>query len=228
MTVTRAIISFDARRTIAPIKATTPTTAENRTLFADSDIGGSGRFRSRPLVDELEAEPALYAQMTTRDRRVERRGDLQDPFVLDVQVDGTADTAVRTDRRGDPLRRGIPGAGLTHVVLGLGHQRAGRAHADAVAAVDARRFGQRDGLLGRDAGVESAAGDRDREGVLGILAARLDALVAEDAFRVVADIEVVVDLRRLRDGGCERRLIARRRVVVPGVVGVPLAGVGGS
>ena len=31
----------------------------------------------------------------------------------------------------------VPGAGLAHVVLGGEHQRAGGAHADAVAAVDA-------------------------------------------------------------------------------------------
>ena len=111
--------------------------------------------------------------------------------------------------------------GLAHVVLGLEHQRAGRADADAVAAVDARRLGQRHGLLGRDPGVEAATRDRDRERVLGVLAAGLDALVAEDALRVVADVEVVVDLRRLGDGGGRR--VAGGRVVVAGLVRVALA-----
>ena len=40
-------------------------------------------------------------------------------------------------------------------------------------------------------------------------AARLDALVAEDALRVVAHVEVVVDLHRLRDRARVRRRSAR-------------------
>src|SRR4029079_19172932 len=90
----------------------------------------------------------------------------------------------------------------------LEHQRARRADADAVAAVDAGAVRQGNGALGRDPGVEAAPGDGDRERVLGVLAARLDALVAEDAFRVVPDVELVVDLDRLADGlgpGARRR-----------------------
>ena len=82
----------------------------------------------------------------------------------------------------------------------LVHQRAGRAHGDAVAAVHARRLGQRDVELSRDVRLEAAARDRDRERVLVVDAAGLDALVTEDALRVVAHVEVVVDLHRLRDG----------------------------
>ena len=96
-----------------------------------------------------------------------------------------------------------------HVVLALEHQRARRADADAVAAVDAGGLGQRRGELGRDARVEAAAGDGDRERVLRLDAAGLDALVAEDALRVVADVEVVVDLDGLGDRrgrpGADRR-----------------------
>ena len=80
----------------------------------------------------------------------------------------------------------------------LEHQRAGRADRDAVAAVDARRVRQRVGVLGRDARVEAAAGDGDGEGVLPLVAAGVDALVTEDALGVVAHVEVVVDLDRLR------------------------------
>ena len=128
------------------------------------------------------------------------------------RLDRAADAAVRADRVGHGLGRLVPGARLAHVVLGLEHQRAGRADPDAVAAVDAGRLGQRDGLLGRDPGVEPAPGDGDRERVLRLLAAGVDALVAEDALRVVADVEVVVDLGRLGDGG--RRRVAGGRVVV--------------
>ena len=86
------------------------------------------------------------------------------------------------------------------LVLGAELERAGRADRDAVAAVDAGRLGERRVELGRDPGVEAAPGDVDRERVLVLLAAGVDALVTEDAFRVVADVELVVDLDRLRDG----------------------------
>ena len=59
------------------------------------------------------------------------------------------------------------------LVLAAGHQRAGRTHGDAVAAVDARRVRQGDGELRRDVRAESAAGDRDRERVLVIRARTL-------------------------------------------------------
>ena len=116
-------------------------------------------------------------------------------------VKRAADAAVRADGIGDLLTLRRPLAGLTQCELGLGHQRAGRAHRDAVAAVDARRLGQRHVLLGRDVGVEAAPGDGDGEGELRVGAARLDALVAEHALRIVADVEVVVVLDRLGHGG---------------------------
>ena len=86
------------------------------------------------------------------------------------------------------------------LVLAAEHQGPGRTDADAVAAIDARGIGQRNIAFGRDPGVEAPARDRDREGVLGVGAARLDALVAEDAFPVVANVQVVVDLHRLGNG----------------------------
>src|SRR5262249_47408320 len=72
-------------------------------------------------------------------------------------------------------------------------------NADAVAAVDASRLGQGYVALGGDAGVEAPAGHRDGEGVLGVAAARLHALVTENALGVIADIQIVVDLDRLGD-----------------------------
>ena len=105
-------------------------------------------------------------------------------------------------------------ARLAHVVLALEHERAGRAHGDAVAAVDARGVRERRGELGGDAGVEPAPGDGDRERVLPVGAAALDALVAEDALRVVADVDLVVDLDRLSHRG---RGLAVAGVVVAGL-----------
>ena len=79
-------------------------------------------------------------------------------------------------------------------------------------------------MLGRHARVEAAAGDLDHEAVLPLLAARVDALVAEDALGVVTDVEVVVDLDRLGDG-CGVGAVASR---VGAVLGVPLLDVIGE
>ena len=171
-------------------------------------------------LDEFEAEAALDAQVTVGDLAVERRGDLDDRVVLDVQVHVAADAAVGADRRRHGLRRLVPGPGLAHGVLAGGHERARRAHADAVAAVHAGGVGEGHVVLGRDARVEAAAGDGDRERVLRVLATGLHALVAEDAARVVADVGLVVHLRRLAHGRGElnggRVMLARpRRVPLP-------------
>src|SRR5262249_5002146 len=173
-----------------------------------------------PALDELEAEPALHAQVAVADVVVERRGHLHDPVVLYVQVQVAADAAVGADGGGDRLSRLVPGAVLPHVVLALEHQRPGRANADGVAAVGGGRVGQADVELGGDAGVEPPAGHRDREGVLGVLAAGLDALVAEDAARVVPDVASVVDLHRLGDG-LGGGILARVVLAGPGRVALP-------
>ena len=91
-------------------------------------------------------------------------------------------------------------AACAEVELGPADERARRADGDAVAAVDARRIRKRRLVLRGDPRAEPAAGDRDRERVLPLEPARLDALVAEDALRVVADVGLVVELGRRRDG----------------------------
>src|SRR6267143_6003727 len=154
-----------------------------------------------PVLHELPAEPPLDAEVAAGDVVVQRGGDLDDLIVLHAQLQGAADATVGADGVGLSLLRFVPGAGAAHVVFALEHERAGGADADAVAAVNAGGVGERAARLGRDAGVETAAGDGDGEGVLSVLAAGLDALVAEDALRVVADVQVVVDLRRLGDRG---------------------------
>src|SRR5215472_2097335 len=174
-----------------------------------------------PALNELEAEPSLHAQVTVTDVMVERGGYLDDPVVLDVQFEVAPDSAVGADGGGDGLPGLVPAAVLPHVVLAGEHQGAGRAYPDAVTAVDTGRIGQADVELGGDAGIKPPAGDRDRERVLGVLTAGLDALVAQDAARVVADIAVVVALHRLGD-----RLGhgARGRLVLAGTGRVPLPG----
>src|SRR5690242_4367278 len=164
---------------------------------ASSSIGAVSSAFPGPALDELKAEPSLHAQVAAADVMVQGGGHLDDPVVLYVQVEVAAHAAVRADGGGDRLLRLVPRTGLPHVVLALEHQRAGGAHPDAVAAVDAGRVGQPDVELGGDAGVEPPARHRDGERVLGVLAAGLHALVAQDAARVVADVAVVVDLDRL-------------------------------
>src|SRR5690348_8410368 len=178
----------------------------------------------RAALDVLEAEAALDAEVAAGDVVVERGCHLDDLVVLHVQRQVEADAEVGADRVGLRLLRLVPRAGVAVVALALEHERAGRADGDAVAAVDARRAGQRHRVLRGDAGVEPAPGDGDRERVLPVAAAALDALVAEDALRVVAHVQLVVDLHRLRDG---RGRLAVAGVVVAGRQMITLAVLGG-
>src|SRR5262245_29759162 len=134
-----------------------------------------------PTARVLPAEAALDAEVALRDSGVERRGHLDDRVVLHVQGERAADAAVGADRGRLRLAALVPLAGAAQVELRLENERAGRAHADAVAAEDAGGIRQRHVELGRDSRLEAASGDRDGEGVLRVRAAGLDALVAEHA-----------------------------------------------
>src|SRR5471032_319360 len=171
----------------------------------DCVIGLYGHSRSLlrfSALHVLVAESTLHAEVAAGDAVIERRGDLNDLVVLHVQFEAAADPAVGADRFGHRLRGRVPGSGGAHVVLALEHECAGGTHRDAVAAVDASRFGKRRCELGCDARIEPTPRDRDREGVLPVAAAGLDALVTKDALRVVADVVFVVDLDRLGHGFC--------------------------
>ena len=145
---------------------------------------------------------------------LEGRGHLHDLVVLDVQAECTSDAAIPADRLDLGLARLVPRTGLPVVVLALEHERAGGADGYAVAAIDTGGAWQRNGELRRNARVEPAASNGDGKGVLEVVAAGLDALVAEDALRVIAHVEVIVDFDRLRDA---RRGSGVVRVVVTGV-----------
>src|SRR4029079_1425588 len=127
-------------------------------------LTSGGIVSTLAALEELEPEPTLDAEVTVRDGVIGRRHHLDDRVVLHVHLEVAADPAVRTDRVGYGLGRLVPGPGLTHVVLALEQQRAGRADADAVAAVHAGAGVQRHRVLGRDPRVKPTTGDRDREG----------------------------------------------------------------
>ncbi len=98
------------------------------------------------------------------------------------------------------------GAGRDHRMLGLADlddgllgQRRGRAGLHAGAAGDA--FGAEERLVhaGRDAAVEAAPGDRQREGALHFLAGA-HAARADDAFRrIIGEVRIRLVLRHPRD-----------------------------
>src|SRR5260370_25212385 len=117
-----------------------------------------------------------------------------------MQLEHAADPAVSETRLRHRLPRLVPRARLPHVVLALEHERPGRADPDAVPAVDARRVGELHRELSGDVRIEASTGDADRERVLRVDAARLDALVAKDAPRVVAPVKLVASLHGLGHG----------------------------
>src|SRR4051794_3581830 len=225
--------SATARDTHLSLRAPEPSPACRSPAGTTPEAGASARSRRRrtplratarpasrgpgsgplPVLDELEAEAALDAEVAARDVVVVRRGDLDDRVVLDVQREVAAHAAVRAHGVDLRLLLRLPLARLSKLVLVRRHQRAGRADGDAVAAVDTGRLRQRHIELRGDVRVEAAAGDCDRKRVLVLLAARLDALVTEDALRVVAHVELVVELRRLCDRCASGTETLRVRVV---------------
>ncbi len=128
---------------------------------------------------------------------IDRRGDLDDPVVLDVEIEVATHPAERADRASDALAFFFPHLGLSQLVFRSEHQCSGWTHPDAVAAEDTGTLGQVNVELGRDPGVESPPGNGNSEGVLGIFATGFDALVAENALGVITHIEGVIDLHRL-------------------------------
>src|SRR5207237_7926514 len=100
-------------------------------------------------------------------------------------------TAIRTNRVGLRLLSFIPSPRRPPVVLGLEHQCARGAHADAIAAIDARRLRQRNIELRGNMRGKASPRDANRKGILRIHSASLHTLVAKDALRVVAHVEFV-------------------------------------
>src|SRR3954467_566264 len=117
------------------------------------------------VLDALEAETALDAEVAAGDVMILGRCDLDDRIILDVKGEVAAHPAVRAYGVDLRLLLRLPLARLSQPVLVHGHQGAGRTDRDAVPAVHARRLRQRNIELGRDVRVETSARDGDREGV---------------------------------------------------------------
>src|SRR5258708_18456378 len=128
----------------------------------------------------------------------QRRSHADDPVILRVNSEVAANTAVGADGIGASLARFIPGSGLPHVVFALEHQSAGGANANTVSAIDAGRVRQWNIEFRGNVRSKSAAGYGDGESILRVNAAGFHAFVAKNAFRIITDVEIVVDFYRLR------------------------------
>ena len=153
------------------------------------------------VLNVLKPEASFDAQVSVGDGVIAWRCHLDDFVVLHVKGERTANTAVRADRVGLRLLFFFPCAGLAHVVLTRKHERASRADLDAVAAIDACRIGEIHIEFGRDSDVEASACNPNGKCVLPLFTASVDALVTHDALRIVAHVELVVDLDWLKHIG---------------------------
>ena len=158
-------------------------------------------------LDRVVVEAAADAELVAADGvGVGVRLDDDAAPALRAQVDRAADGALRAGGRRPAL--GLGGAPL----VGVLHQRGGRADVDAGAAEVAVGIGDRAALAELDAGAEAAAGQRNRAGVADLVAGA-DAAGADDAhLRVELEEGVGLVGRRLR------QVVVGALVAVPGLV----------
>ena len=103
-----------------------------------------------------KAEPAFDAKVSMTDVMIMGGCHFDDLIVLDVQVQVAPNAAVGAYGGGLGLLRLVPGACSAHVVFGPEGQSSGRTDFDAVAAEDAGRIRQFNGIFGRNLRVEPA------------------------------------------------------------------------
>ena len=130
-----------------------------------------------------------------------RARHLHDPVVLRVQREVAAHAAVGADRVGGRLARLVPVARrpASSTRCGASAPRSGTRRCSCRSRRTRSRAGRRRARW--RCGRRTPPGHGDGERVLPLLAAGVDALVAEDALGVVADVELVVVLDRLLHGG---------------------------
>ena len=167
---------------------------------ASSKLFSFFRFRLA-ILDKLPTEASFDAEMAVSHVLVERRSDPDNVVLLHMQSQGAADTTVGTDGVRLFLLLFVPRSCQAHFVFAAEHQRTRGANADAVAAINTGGVGQRDFILRGNVGVETPPRYGDGECILRIFTASLNALVAENAFPIIAHIKFVVDLDGLIDRG---------------------------
>lgn len=174
---------------------------EPRLLFIFFRKRGAGRSHGIRAflanLDKLPAESPLDAQVAIGHRVIERRSDTDYVPILRMDRQRTAHAAIRADGVGASLARFFPGPRVARVELRFEHERARGAYADAVSAIHARRIGKRNVKFGGNMSGEAAASYADGKRILRVNSAGLDALVTKNAFRVIANIELVIDFSRL-------------------------------
>src|SRR5262245_38109237 len=104
------------------------------------------------------------------------------------------DAAISADCVGLLLPGFIPRSGLPHVIFLFEHECTRGTDPNAVSAVNARGVRQRNVALRRDMRLKSTTGDGNGECVLSIASASFDALVTKNAFGVIANVQIIVDL----------------------------------
>src|SRR6266513_1748377 len=158
-------------------------TAKHSALFfCPREEGKSflGRASSRcSRICKLPTKSSLDAEISLRDRMIQRRAHFHDLPRLRVNRKFAAHTAIRTNRVGLRLLSFIPGPHRPPLVLGLEHQCARGAHTDAIAAINARRFRQRNIELRGNMRGKASPRNADRKRILRIHSASLHTLVAK-------------------------------------------------
>jgi hypothetical protein len=111
-----------------------------------------------------------------------------------MKFQAASHTAIGTDGFGYFLLRRSPVFGITKIELSFKLECVSGTHSDTVPAINTRRFGQWYFIFSRDPSIEAAASDSDSKSVLGIISARLNALVAKNALVVGANEEIIFNL----------------------------------
>ena len=112
---------------------------------------------------------------------------------------------------------------LTHLVLTTEHQSPSGTDANTIATIHTGGIRQRCRKLGRDARVKATPSHRNSKSILRIGPAGFHAFITEDAAGIVANVQVIINLHRLCDGGRSRSIW---RMMMAGMAMISLSACG--